>query len=288
MGTNLRAIRRKIRTVRNIWQITRAMQMVSAAKLKRVQPTVEASREYMRRLTDVAASAAAHCPPGLHPYLQQRPVRTRGVVVVSGDKGLCGSHNVNLFRAAEALLASFSEPVRVFCVGEKAIDLGRRRGWDVVGGARAPGLERGSQEALGLARQVRELYEQGLVDTVHVVYTEFRSPMHRPPAVAQLLPIAVDPAQAEEVAAEYIFEPEAGKLLATLLPRAVEARLVNMLLQSTAAEHAARMTAMSVATENAEELRATLTRELNRARQQQITSEILEVVGGAEALQQGS
>lgn len=286
MGTNLRAIRRKIKTVRNIWQITRAMQMVSAAKLKRVQPTVEASREYMRQLTDVAASVAANCPQGLHPYLQQRPVQTRGVVVVSGDKGLCGSHNVNLFRAAEELLASFDEPVRVFCIGAKAIDLGRRRRWDVVGKAAAPGLRDGSREALGLAREVRELYDRGLVDTVHVVYTEFRSPMQRPPAVAQLLPIAAGAAQTDEAVADYLFEPEAEKLLATLLPRAVEARLANMLLQSLAAEHAARMTAMSAATENAEELRATLTRELNRARQQQITSEILEVVGGADALQQ--
>lgn len=286
MGTNLRAIRRKIKTVRNIWQITRAMQMVSAAKLKRVQPTVEASREYMRRLADVAASVAANCPHGLHPYLQERPVHARGVVVVSGDKGLCGSHNVNLFRTAEDLLDSFSEPVRVFCVGNKAVDLGRRRGWNVVGQASGPGLGDESREALAIARDVRGLYDSGQVDAIHVVYTEFQSPMQRPPAVAQLLPIASAPTDADEVVANYVFEPEAEKLLATLLPRTVEARLVNMLLQSLAAEHAARMTAMTAATENAEELRGTLTRELNRARQQQITSEILEVVSGADALQQ--
>jgi F-type H+-transporting ATPase subunit gamma len=287
MGTNLRAIRRKTKTVRNIWQITRAMQMVSAAKLKRVQPTVEASREYMRRLTEVTASVAASCPAGLHPYLQQRPVQAHGVVVIAGDKGLCGSHNVNLLRTAEEFLASLTEPARVYCVGAKAIDYGRRRQWDVVGQALGPGLGDESRKALTIAREVRGLFDSGQVDTLQVIYTEFRSPMQRPPAVAQLVPIGGESMATGAAVADYIFEPEAERLLATLLPRTVEARLVNMLLQSLAAEHAARMTAMSAATENAEELRGTLTRELNRARQQQITSEILEVVSGADALQQG-
>ena len=287
MGQNLRAIRRKIKTVKNIWQITRAMQMVSAAKLKRVQPVVEASREYMRRLTEITASVAANCPAALHPYLEQRPIRAHGLVVIGGDKGLCGSHNVNLFRAAEEFLHAQAEPVKVICVGAKAVDHGRRRQWDVVHNALGPGLGDETRGALQIAREARALFDEGLVDTLHVAYTEFRSPMQRPPAVAQLIPIIAASVGGDEGAADYIFEPEAEQLLASLLPRTVEARLVNMLLQSLAAEHAARMTAMSAATENAEELRLTLTRQLNRARQQQITSEILEVVSGADALQQG-
>jgi F-type H+-transporting ATPase subunit gamma len=287
MGQNLRAIRRKIKTVKNIWQITRAMQMVSAAKLKRVQPVVEASREYMRRLTEVTASVAANCPAALHPYLEQRPIRTQGLVVIGGEKGLCGSHNVNLFRTVEEFLRAQTEPVKIICVGAKAIDYGRRRQWDVARNVPCPGLGEETRGALQIARQARGLFDEGLVDTLHVAYTEFRSPMQRPPAVAQLIPIEAGSVAGEESATEYIFEPPAEQLLASLLPRTVEARLVNMLLQSLAAEHAARMTAMSAATENAEELRLTLTRELNRARQQQITSEILEVVSGADALQQG-
>jgi F-type H+-transporting ATPase subunit gamma len=287
MGANLRAIRRKIKTVRNIWQITRAMQMVSAAKLKRVQPRVEASREYMKRLAEVTASVAANTPGGLHPYLQDRPVKTHGLVIVAGDKGLCGSHNVNLFRAVETFMDSLEAPCKVICVGNKAVDFARRRGLDVVESVPCPSLGEESRGALQVARTARALYDSGQVDTLYVVYTEFRSPMQRPPAANRLIPIETDGAPADEMPAEYIFEPAAERLLSSLLPRVVEARLVNTILQSMAAEQAARMTAMSAATENAEELRLTMTRELNRARQQQITSEILEVVSGADALQGG-
>lgn len=287
MGQNLRAIRRKIKTVKSISQITRAMQMVSAAKLKRVQPRVEASREYMRRLAEVTASVAGSASADLHPYLRQGTGGSIGLVIVAGDKGLCGSHNVNLFRAAEEFLAAQTEPVLVFCVGQKALDFARRRKLTMVTGVACPSLGDEARGALQIARQVRALFDGGQLSVLHVVYTEFRSPMQRPPAVRQVLPIDPQEAAGEAVTAEYLFEPAAPELLGSLLPRTVEAGLVNVILQSMAAEHAARMTAMSAATENADELRSTLTRELNRARQQQITSEILEVVSGADALQQG-
>lgn len=287
MGANLRTIRRKIRTVNSIWQITRAMEMVAASKLKRVQPRVEASREYMGRLDDIMASVGASSSGSLHPYLGEPGGGPPGLLVIGGEKGLCGSHNVNILRAADDYMAAIPGPVHVFCLGDKALDHGRRRGWSIVGQAGIPQLTGDSREALSIARAVRGLFDSGQVGSLHVAYTAFLSPMQRPPTVVQVLPVPRRETSEPALMANYIFEPEAVGLLASLLPRTVDARLVNLILQSMAAEQAARMTAMTAATENAEELSGTLSRALNRARQQQITNEILEVVSGANALQHG-
>jgi F-type H+-transporting ATPase subunit gamma len=287
MGANLRVIRRKIKTVTNIWQITRAMHMVAASRLKRIQPRVEASREYLRRLQEITASVAARVPPDLHSYLQDRPVQTAGVIVVAGDKGLAGSHNVNVLRVAEQHLAAQTVPVNVIAVGNKAIDYGRRRGWNIVESHAAPGGGSESLEALQIARGARSMFDSGLIDRLEIVCTEFISPLRRPAKLMQLLPIVAAPVAGEIAPSEYIFEPPAEELLASLLPRTVEAEIVNLLMQSVAAEHAARMTAMSAATDNAAELRQQLMRDLNRARQTGITTELLEVIAGADALSQG-
>ena len=287
MGSNLRAIRRKIKAVGNIWQITRAMQMVATSKLKKVQPRVEASREYLRRLAEITASVAANVPADLHPYLQQRPVLAQGLIVVAGDKGLAGSHNANILRAAEDYLAAQTVPVKVITVGVKAGEYARRRGWDVVASLATPEDASQSRDAVRIAQTARRLFDDGEIDLLNVAYTQFLSPLRRPPTIEQLLPIVARPAEQGETAAEYLFIPEAPLLLGGLLPRTVDAQIVNMLLQSISAEHAARMTAMSAATENADELRGTLTRQLNRARQTQITTELLEVISGADALAQG-
>lgn len=284
MGSNLRAIRRKIKAVGNIWQITRAMQMVSTSRLKKTQPRVEASRQYLRRLSEITASVAANVPPDLHTYLQQRPVAAQALIVVAGDKGLCGSHNANILRAVEEYLAAQTVPVKVLTVGVKAGDYARRRGWNVVASFDTPAE---SRDAVKIAQAARRLFDSGEVDLLNVGYTQFISPLRRPPLIAQLLPILPAKQQEEETPAEYLFSPPAPELLAGLLPRTVEAQIVNMLLQALAAEHAARMTAMSAATDNANDLRNTLTRQLNRARQAQITTELLEVIAGADALAQG-
>lgn len=285
MGANLRVIRRKIRTVSNIWQITRAMQMVAASKLKRVQPRVESSREYLRRLTEITANVAAHVPAELHSYLQERPVKTAGLIFVAGDKGLAGSHNVNILRLAEEFIRQAQTPVQVLTVGNKAGDFARRRGWNVILETSAPATGE-SREAVQVARTARSLFETHEIDSLHIAYTEFISPLRRPPHVRQLLPLVAQADEADVAPAEYIFEPEAEQLLAGLLPRTLDAQIINMILQSVAAEHAARMTAMTAATENAGELRDTLVRDLNRARQAGITTELLEVVAGADALSQ--
>ncbi len=286
MSKNLRAIRRKIRTVRNIWQITRAMQMVSASKLRRLQPRVEASRAYLEYITEVVGQVAASVPAALHPYLQQRPARAVGLILVAGDKGLAGSHNVNVFRAAEKFMQEHAGvPVRLIAVGNKVQEFARRRKWEILFHMPAPATGEG-REALQAACLGRELFETEQIDELHIVYTEFLSPLRRPVRVRQLLPITPQTLARAEEALEYIFEPPAEQLLAALLPRALEAQIVNMILQAAAAEHAARMTAMSAATQNAEELRQILVRDLNRARQEKITTELLEVVTAADALTQ--
>lgn len=285
MGSNLRAIRRKIKAVGNIWQITRAMQMVSTSRLKKTQPRVEASREYLRQLSEITASVAGNVPADLHPYLQQRPVTTQGLIVVAGDKGLAGSHNANILRAAEEYINAQDVPVKVVTVGVRAGEYARRRGWNVVHRLNSPNDSQ-SREALEIARLARGMFDSGEIDVLKVAYTQFISVLRRPPTITQLLPI-VGEREETETTAEYIFSPPADQLLGALLPRTVDAQIVNMLLQSIAAEHAARMTAMTAATENADELRGTLSRQLNRARQAQITTELLEVIAGADALAQG-
>ena len=285
MGANLRVIRRKIKTVGNIWQITRAMQMVAASRLKRVQPRVESSREYLRRLSEITADVAAHVSADLHPYLQERTVENVGLIIVAGDKGLAGSHNANIFRLTEQYMADQDVPVTVLTVGARATEFARRRGWNDVFSMAAPGTG-DSREAVQGARTARGLFDTGRIDRLDMIYTEFISPLRRPARLQQLLPI-VGSEGAEASTSEYIFEPPAEQLLAGLLPRTVEAQIVNMMLQAAAAEQAARMTAMSAATENAAELRQNLVRDLNRARQAGITTELLEVVSGADALSQG-
>lgn len=285
MGANLRVIRRKIKTVGNIWQITRAMQMVAASRLKRIQPRVEASREYLRRLSEITTDVAARVPADLHPYLQERPVASVGLLLVAGDRGLAGSHNASILRVAEQYMAAAEAPVTLLTVGARATDFARRRGWTDVLGVPAPGTG-DSQDALQAARTARALFDSGHIDRLDIIYTEFISPLRRPARLQQLLPIVAGET-AHGNGGEYLFDPPAEELLAGLLPRTVEAQIINMLLQSAAAEHAARMTAMAAATDNAAELRETLVRDLNRARQAGITTELLEVVSGADALSQG-
>lgn len=286
MASGLRHIRQKIRTVRNIWQITRAMQMVAAARLKRVQPRVEASREYFRRLAEMTRMVAANSSDSLHPFLVVRPLQKVGLIVVAGDKGLAGSHNANVLRAAEEFMRQQSVPVVTVLVGNKAKDYGRRRGWNIVGRLDLPQDTGKTAESIAVVAAARRLFESGEVDAVYVAYTEFLSPIRRVPRLEQLLPMVSHETPEGRGNGEYIYEPAAPQLLSALLTRTLEARLTNMLLQSVAAEHAARMTSMTAATENADELRVSLTRQLNRERQQQITTQILEVISGAEALAQ--
>ncbi len=282
MALNLRVLRRKIRTVRHIQQITRAMNLVAAAKLSRAQQIVQAGRSYYERLRQVTEHVAAVGELD-HPYLQAQQVNAVAVLVVGGDRGLCGGFNSSIWESAAEYIASQTVAARVMTVGSRMERLARRATVDLV---RAwPGLS-GPQDA-GLAAEiasvVRGTYEQGEVEVVQAVYADFVSVVRHPVRNEQLLPI-VRQGIAGEREAEYLFEPPAEQLLSWLLPRAVDAEIRRILLATHTAEQAARMMAMRAATDNAEDMIEDLTRQLNRARQEEITAELLDVVGGAQAV----
>ncbi len=285
MPENLRTIRRKIRTVTNIAQITRAMKMVAAARLQRVQTRVQAGKVYAERLQQLLTEVAVGVGEGFsHPYLEERPEpQSIGLLLVAGDKGLCAGHNANILREAAAFLQGQTAPVQVVTVANKARLFAQTQGLEVVASFEAIGGVDATKEATVVASACRSLYETGRVEALWIVYTRFVSAVRHIPTARQVLPIT-RPAGEDTPRREYIFEPPADQLLAQLLPQAVESEICQILMEAEASEQAARMIAMTAATDNAEDMIERLTRQLNRARQQAITSEILDIVGGAEAL----
>ena len=289
MARNLRDLRRKIKAVQHIRQITRAMKMVATAKLKRIQRTVENSRRYQEELRRLLAHVANASVEVDHPYLQAREVERVGVLVVGGDRGLCGAFNRQIDEQAVEFIAGQSAPVEVITVGNRMRRYADRHGLDVVSSHAA--VERADAPDIDhIIGEVRSWYESSHVDLVQVVYARFDSLVRHPAISEQLLPLspqafaeATDDAGAVPV--EYIFEPPAAQLLAELLPRALEVEIAQILLTTQASGQAARMTAMSAATDNADEMITGLTRSINRARQEEITAELLDVVTGARALQ---
>lgn len=285
---SLRDIRRRIRSVRNTRQITRAMKVVAASKLKRAQEQIIAARPMAHKLIDVMASLAARVDRGRHPLLAKREVRKVELVVITGDRGLCGAFNTNILREADRLLRREGEAghePRLNLVGRKGRDYYRRRPYprdqEVVGVF-------GGSIDFTVARQVsKELIEQyakAEYDLLYLVYNEFKNPLQQRVVVEQLLPIEPAPVPEGTAAVDYLYEPSADEILENLLPRYVETELFRALLESQAAELGARMTAMDAATNNASDLIGSLTLQFNRARQAAITKELMEIIGGAEAL----
>ncbi|MCS6860767.1 MAG: ATP synthase F1 subunit gamma [Abditibacteriales bacterium] len=288
---SLRDIRRKIRTVNNIKQITQAMKMVAAARLKKVQDRVTAGKPYAEKLQELMGYLAPHVTQIQHPLLEVRPIQATGVVVIAGDKGLCGSYNNNIIRRAQQFLNGLTVSEKLLItIGRKSTEFFRKRGYRVHASFPQIGVDAPYAEIKRIADAITGLYLSQTVDEVYIAYTEFVSSLQQRPQVIKFLPI--EPPQTEttagrgtpEGALEYIFEPPAPELLATLLPRYVEQRIYHLLLESVASEFGARMTAMTNATDNAGELIKELTLAANKARQASITKELLEVVSGAEAL----
>jgi F-type H+-transporting ATPase subunit gamma len=284
MADTLRHLRRQLKLVRNIRQITRAMQMVAAARLRRVQQRVTQGRVYWQRMQEIMEDLAVVAQDVEHPLLTARPVARAALVVVSSEKGLCGAYNANIAREANRFLRSRREPVAVTLVGRKAREPLLRAGHAIVA-QHLIDQKAFADHALRLARELRRQYEAGEVDEISICYARFVSLARDEPTVAQLLPVPRPEAdEADRAGPEYIFEPPAPELLARLLPRYVDAQVYHILLEATASEQAARMRSMAAATENAEDLLGTLTMRANRLRQQEITSELLDIVSGAEAL----
>ena len=308
---SMRDIRRRIRAVRNTQQITRAMYMVAAAKLKKAEEAARSGRPYARALRAMLARLADSEQARQHPLLAQRPLRRVALVIITGDRGLAGSYNANVIRRAERELRELPpgvEPVLV-AVGRKGRDDFRRRGYTFAHEVTGLGEDVDFARARELARWLVDRFLAGEVDEVRLVYTEYRSAISQRPVVTRLLPVAglageeggpatagadgpaaaTGPASPDAAAGrrgvrEYIYEPSEQAILAELLPKYVQILVFRALQEAKASEHGARMTAMKNATDNAGELIQTLTLEYNRARQAAITKEIAEIVSGAEAL----
>jgi F-type H+-transporting ATPase subunit gamma len=279
-------IRRRIRSVKNTQQITKAMKMVAAAKLRRAQDRIFAARPYAAGLREVLSSVAARVDISTHPLLQQREEKKVLLLVVTADKGLCGAFNTNAIKAAQNFIREHAfESVQLIPIGRKANDFFRRRTIPIRKQAHVV-QALGMETAREIATTISEDFIAGDVDAVYVVYNEFRSIISQIVRVERLLPIerAWDEAE-QQNAIDYIYEPGPEAILADLLPKHIEFQLYRVLLESAAAEQGARMTAMEAATKNASEMIDHLTLTYNRIRQASITKEIIEIVSGAAAAQ---
>jgi F-type H+-transporting ATPase subunit gamma len=283
----LQDIRRRIRSVQSTQKITRAMKLVAAAKLRRAQERILEARPYARVMARLVGALARGVGEDKHPLLVRREGPRKLYVVVTADKGLCGAFNSNLVRRTLELLRTGPDGTgALWVLGRKARDFFRRRPWPVRG-ERIGLLDRLTFEhARDLAGELMRSYLDDEVDEIWLVFNEFRSIAVQRVVVQRLLPI--EPAEAAESGAgsavEYLYEPDAESILAALLPRHVEVQMYRALLESAAGEQGARMTAMEAATNNAQEMIGLLTIQYNKARQERITKELLDIVGGAEAL----
>jgi F-type H+-transporting ATPase subunit gamma len=311
---SLKAIRRRIASVKNTQKITKAMKLVAAARLRRATQRILELRPYANKVNEVLSSVAARTGEGtdamVHPLLVARPEpKTAYVIVMTSDRGLAGAYNANAQRAADRRVRELQEQglaVQVVTIGRKGRDFFRRRGIEIVHDFTGA-YEGGAKRAAEIARQLIDDYENERVDLVEMIYTEFRSAISQKVTQQQVLPVQpgvggreagaaaeggreiVPAGGAPETAAaggrgDFIFEPDRAALLARLLPMYVETAVYRAMLESNASEHGARMTAMDNATKNAKEMISGLTLQYNRARQAAITKELMEIIGGAEAL----
>ena len=277
-------IRRRIRSVKSTQQITRAMKMVAAARLRRAQDRIFNARPYANQMMALLSSVAARTTDRSHPLLAVRPIERQLLVLVTADRGLCGAFNTNLIRAAQNYLDEHRErDISILLVGRKGRDHFVRRPVKVVGEYINIFGHLEFSQSQPISKRIIELYTEEKIDAVDVIYNEFKSIMTQRVMVERYLPIKpIVPAQGEALI-DYIYEQPAPEILGALLPRYVEIEFYRSLLESQAAELAARMTAMDAATNNAAEMIDSLTLYMNRVRQAAITREIIEVVSGAAA-----
>ena len=280
---SLKSLRKRIATVRSTQQITRAMKMVAAARLRRAHEAAERARPYAAKLAELFASVAAGVEPEAHPLLARRPERRIDLLVLTSDRGLCGGYNANLFRYVASFLGERGgTEAAVAVVGRKGFEYYRRRSARLIVHRLGILTTPPAQLAADLAGELTRRFAAEESDAAYLLYNRFRSAISQVPTATRLLPVATPESDVPPV--DHILEPERGALLARLLPRYVEALITQALLEAVASEHGARMTAMDNATTNATEMIGSLTLSMNRARQAAITKELMEIVSGAEAL----
>jgi F-type H+-transporting ATPase subunit gamma len=287
---SLKDIKKRIGTVKNTQQITKAMKMVSAAKLRRAQDAVVAARPYADKMHDVLSSLALREETDSHPLLAERGKGKALVVLITGDRGLCGGFNTNIAKAAERFIRDNKEgfeSYELLIVGRKGNDyLKRRAGMKII---------KVHEQLVGtgqvtypvgalIGQEVIELFRSSEYDSVFLIYNAFQSAMTQVQTVTQLLPIVPKEVEPGSYVSEYIYEPNAREVLNQILPKHIEVQIFRALLESSASEHGARMTAMDSASKNASEMIGKLTLQYNRARQAAITKELMEIISGAESI----
>jgi F-type H+-transporting ATPase subunit gamma len=291
----MRQVRARIRVAKNIQQITKAMKMVAAARLKRAQDRVQSARPYAEQMRTVMGSLANAAGSSVaHPLLEQRTsVKRIGILAITADRGLCGSYATNILKKTAEVIRTCGpdgstpaqEDIRGIVIGRKGQAYFRRRSIPVAAEFAINMTGTTFGEATEISRKAQAMFVSGEVDVVYLVYTKFLSALTQKPTCVQLLPLSTESDdESEGTSEEALFEPDAATLFGDMVPRSVDTLVYQALLESVASEHGSRMTAMSSATDNAGKMIANLTLVANRARQAAITKEISEIVGGADAL----
>ena len=287
---NVRQLRRRIRSVQNTAKVTRAMQMIAASKLRRAQERVEAARPYAQKLRQVIAGLAQQTPAsddGMHPLLVQRPVQNALLVHITPDRGLAGGLPGNANRAAAAHVLASETPIGIIAVGRKGRDFFVRAGREVIADYSGISDRPALADTVAISGQVERMYRNEEADEVFLAYTEFVNTLVQRPVVTRLLPLETEQIAQEEqpTTLDYLYEPNAEAVLGALLPRFLEMQVYHAVLEAQASEQSARMVAMRNATDAAEEMIDSLSLEMNKVRQEGITNELLDLVGGVAALE---
>lgn len=293
-GGQERVLRRRIRSVQSTKKITRAMELIAATRIVKAQQRVQASRPYAEQITGVIRSLATGGAASGHPLLTPRqPVQKVAFLVIASDRGLCGGYNSGVLRTAERAVRATVEAGQDYSlvlVGKKSDDYFKFRKYRIAAAFRGFTGNPSYEDARQVAAEITGPFDAGHFDQVELIYTQFLSAGSQRVTQRRFMPMEIDASErrGEGAQAGYEFEPEPAEILASLLPRYVESRLYAALLEAAASEHAARQRAMKAATDNAGDLIKLLTRKMNRVRQEAITTEIMEIVGGAEALRQAA
>lgn len=283
-GAGMQDIKRRIRSVDSTKQITKAMELVSTAKLRRARQRAEQNRPYFEKIEEAVQGILPHAKEVQNIYLDQRELKKTGYIVITGDRGLCGGYNTNAIK--KALSHMDDRDVSIIAIGQKAVNFFRKKQYDLDGEFVAISEKPLFSDAKSIGKLAMELYENEMIDEVNLVYTEFVSTINHKPKLIKLLPLDEKdiPEEMQEERDEVMtYEPSPEEVLNYLIPKYVESMIYGALIESSASEQGARRVAMESATDNAEEMIDDLNLKYNRARQASITQEISEIVGGAEA-----
>ena len=284
----LREIRRRIASVENIKQVTEAMRVVAAARLRRAQENILATRPFAEKFNAILSHLIAQIENPTHPLLENRELKNVCLVSISADRGLCGSFNSNVIRATTARVQHYQDSgaaVKIICVGRRSRDFFVRRDYDVIAEYVNIFRDLRFESAVDIVHEFEHLYTELQIDKVEVIYNNFKSAILQTVLVEQLLPLTPEAPTGDELFLDYLYEPGQEEIFESVLAKHLNMQMWKVLLDSNAAEQAARMAAMENATRNAKDLIDELILQRNRARQTQITTEISEIVSGAAALE---